>query len=62
MATFLISGIIAFLIGLKLADLFGRKIMTTNEKEVSLKSFADGVYILELTAGKNSYTTRIIKE
>lgn len=43
-------------------DLFGRKIITTNEKEVSLKSFADGVYILELTAGKNSYTTRIIKE
>ena len=43
-------------------DLFGRKIIITNEKEVSLKAFADGVYILELTAGKNSYTTRIIKE
>jgi hypothetical protein len=43
-------------------DLFGRKIITTNEKEINLKSFADGVYILELTAGKNSYTTRIIKE
>ena len=43
-------------------DLFGRKIITTNEKEVSLKSFADGVYILELTAKDNSYTTRIIKE
>ena len=43
-------------------DLFGRKIMTTNEKEVSLKSFDDGVYIVELTAGNYSYTTRIIKE
>ena len=43
-------------------DLFGRKIMTTNEKEVSLKVFADGVYILELTDGNYSYTTRIIKK
>jgi hypothetical protein len=50
------------LITTNIYDLFGRKIITTNEKEVSLKSFADGVYILELTAGKNSYTTRIIKE
>ena len=43
-------------------DLFGRKIIITNEKEVSLKAFADGVYILELTAGNYSYTTRIVKE
>ena len=43
-------------------DLFRRKIMTTNEKEIKLKSFADGVYILELRAGNYSYTTRIIKE
>jgi hypothetical protein len=50
------------LITTNIYDLFGRKIITTNEKEISLKSFADGVYILELTAGKNSYTTRIIKE
>jgi hypothetical protein len=50
------------LITTNIYDLFGRKIIITNEKEVSLKAFADGVYILELTAGKNSYTTRIIKE
>ena len=43
-------------------DLFGRKIITTNEKEISLKSFADGIYILELRAGNYLYTTRIIKE
>jgi hypothetical protein len=56
------SGNYSGLINTNIYDLFGRKIMTTNEKEVSLKAFADGVYILELTAGKNSYTTRIIKE
>ena len=43
-------------------DLFGRKVFTSNDKEISLKSFADGVYILEFKAADNTYTTRIIKE
>tara|TARA_B110001450_G_scaffold23573_1_gene21021 strand:+ start:74 stop:3121 length:3048 start_codon:yes stop_codon:yes gene_type:complete len=43
-------------------DLFGRKIFTTNLKELSLKSFANGVYILVVKIGDNTYTTKIIKE
>ena len=43
-------------------DLFGRKVFTSNNKEISLKSFADGVYILEVKAADKTYTTRIIKE
>ena len=43
-------------------DLFGRKIFTTNLKELSLKSFANGVYILVVKIGDNNYTTKIIKE
>ena len=43
-------------------DLFGRKVFTSNDKEISLKSFADGVYILEFKAADKTYTTRIIKE
>jgi hypothetical protein len=43
-------------------DLFGRKVFTSNNKEISLKSFADGVYILEVVASDKTYTTKIIKE
>ena len=43
-------------------DLFGRKVFTSNNKEISLKSFSDGVYILEFKAADKTYTTRIIKE
>ena len=43
-------------------DLFGRKVFTSNNKEISLKSFSDGVYILEVKAADKTYTTRIIKE
>jgi len=42
--------------------LFGRKVFTSNNKEISLKSFSDGVYILEFKAADKTYTTRIIKE
>jgi hypothetical protein len=43
-------------------DLFGRKVFTSSDKEISLKSFADGVYVLEVKVADKSYTTRIIKE
>ncbi|MGY8866697.1 MAG: T9SS type A sorting domain-containing protein, partial [Methylophagaceae bacterium] len=43
-------------------DLFGRKVFTSSDKEISLKSFADGVYVLEVKLADKTYTTRIIKE
>ena len=43
-------------------DLFGRKVFTSSDKEISLKSFADGVYVLEVKVADKTYTTRIIKE
>ena len=43
-------------------DLFGKKLLSTNEREISLKPFKNGIYFLSVKVQEKTSTIRVIKK